>query len=692
MLVLLTTMFQRTFTAGDLGLNAQNAKIIRWTIEPKNLATRNNPVCIVETDKGQAGIFPSEDFILLEYLREEGDIISPNSKLALGMTATNQKLDNIDSKQGQITLDAEASISILLSDSHIGCRRTLQINNEIIELKVPAGIRNGQRLRVRGKGNQQPATGRRGDLYIIVKVLGAGDTIETSKERNNTYRNSGAGRVEAIGGVQSNRNTTYRNKGAGAKESFETSSSNDAKRNTSYRNSGVGRREDLGNSIKKQEKHTKLTQDLGEQCIEMIFKVPNKNNFFYGRIDTWDQQKTVYRRNEIICEITYFAAPQPYTHTIRAEHDLQIIRWIARKSQNLAAGDKLFVYTGDLSTSSCSKQATNNRAIDPETQYKPHGFAYQTINDISCCTGRSRAEIINVCQQLGCAEPFTLVYADRIADRLTGCPSIKRAWESRQHSASSQQQSNNFASSANQIMEPIEGLDDFIAMVREGYAFQVRDVLERIVNVERERIENERLFWRLGAGAVTILSGGFIDGFGIDDPLSGMAISNVAGMAHQFASKEQVEFLKKLQSEWLVLDRSPMDIRRRLGEPQGRFIGISRANILDMYNIHQSGSRGFHMVELDHAGNIAKGFKDSQSLEVLQRSYDEEDIGIISSHFYPSTIIPLKLCRTITPEEAKKKDPYYNQLSKAGAPFRVVYSDDTEGIMYKIQIPHHSDY
>ena len=98
------------------------------------------------------------------------------------------------------------------------------------------------------------------------------------------------------------------------------------------------------------------------------------------------------------------------------------------------------------------------------------------------------------------------------------------------------------------------------------------------------------------------------------------------------------------------------------------------------------------MVELDFAGNIAKGFQDPQSLEVLQRSYDEEDIGIISSQLYPSTITPLKLCRTITPDEAIKKDPYYSQLSKAGAPFRVVYSDDTEGIMYKIQIPHHSDY
>jgi len=183
-----------------------------------------------------------------------------------------------------------------------------------------------------------------------------------------------------------------------------------------------------------------------------------------------------------------------------------------------------------------------------------------------------------------------------------------------------------------------------------------------------------------------------VDGFDTGDLFAGWTFSNIGGAAHQFASKKQLEFLKKLHSEWLVLDRSPMDLRRRLGEPQGRFIGISQFNRLDMFNIHQSSSRGYHLVELDLAGNIAKGFKNSQSLEVLQRSYDQEDIGTLSNQLYPSTIAPLKICHKITPNEARKKDPYFNQLSKAGAPFKIVYENNTEGIMYKIQIPHHSDF
>lgn len=344
---------------------------------------------------------------------------------------------------------------------------------------------------------------------------------------------------------------------------------------------------------------------------------------------------------------------------------------------------------------------------------KSHIFSYMSLADISHCTGKSISEVRDVCRatrsasgQKGCTEPFSLFEADRMAAVLTGYPSIKRAWEQRNRidaqttsfSYSTGENKHNLIPPISQPVkefckvEPIEGLDDFIGMVKDGYAFQVRDVLERIVNAERERIEGERAVWKIGVGIATFFCGASIDGLDAGDLFTGWTFSNIGGAAHQLASKKQVEFLKKLQSEWLVLDRSPMDIRRRLGEPQGRFIGISRSNILDMFNIHQSGSRGFNMVELDFAGNIATGFQDPQSLEVLQRSYDEEGIGIISLHLYPSTITPLKLCRTITPDEAIKKDPYYSQLSKAGAPFRVVYSDDTEGIMYKIQIPHHSDY
>jgi len=526
-------------------------------------------------------------------------------------------------------LDAEAVVRILLSDAHIGTTRHLQINDEKIELKIPAGIRDGQKLRVRGKGNYQPETGKRGDLYIAVRVLGAEYNTSTFPvvERDTTYRNSHAGTREVIGksidnAQPSNQSPgTYRYQGERILESFLGV---DLSRDTTYRNNGAGSKENISGSRQEaktstnnEERPRSRNHSITHDYQEYTFWTDNAA-FFYGKIAEWKdgRGKGFYAKNDIVCEVRCFTPDSrpPFTEYIRATCNMKVTERLAAQGQQISNSYPLFRFAQQTTLSS--------------DQYK------------SPQSGRATSD----------------------------------------------------SAQNNQIMDPIEGLDQFISMVKDGYAFQVRDVLECIVTKERERIENERLLWRLGAGVATIVSGGLIDGFGIDDLLSGMAMSKVAGMAHQFVSKEQVEFLKKLQSEWLVLDRSPMDIRRRLGEAQGRFIGISRANILDMFNIHQSGSRGFHMVELDHAGNIAKGFKDPQSLEVLQRSCGEENTEIYSHQLYPSSITPLKLCRTITPDEARKKDPYFNQLSKAGAPFRVVYSDDTEGIMYKIQIPHHSDF
>lgn len=456
---------------------------------------------------------------------------------------------------------------------------------------------------------------------------------------------------------------------------------------------------------------------------EFFFEIQKIN--YYGKVI--GLKKGTFRKEQEICIVMCFTdGKYRFTKHIKANHDLTITELLVNSTEQVPNGFPLFRYTNLISSQqffAYQQNSTNNETASNsyENILKTHEFVF-ALNKNNCYgkviglkkgSFRKGQEICVVICFTSEKSRFTKhILADQdltITELLVN--SAEQIWNgyplfrytdlipSTQILASQQNSPLSFqeykvASPAQEHAEAseIEGLDDFICMVKEAYAFQVRDVLERIVNTEKERIETERGLWKLGVGIIALGFGVSLDGFDAGDLFAGWTFSNIGGAAHQFASKEQVEFLKKLQSEWLVLDRSPMDIRRRLGEPQGRFIGISRANILDMFNIHQSGSRGFHMVELDCAGNIAKGFKDPQSLEVLQRSYDEEDIGIISSHLYPSTITPLRLCRIITLEEAKKKDPYFNQLSKAGAPFRVVYSDDTEGIMYKIQIPHHSDY
>lgn len=69
-----------------------------------------------------------------------------------------------------VNLDAEASISLYLSDAFRGVQKQLRINNEMVEVKVPAGVKAGSKLRLRGKGNIMPNTGQRGDLYLKIEI------------------------------------------------------------------------------------------------------------------------------------------------------------------------------------------------------------------------------------------------------------------------------------------------------------------------------------------------------------------------------------------------------------------------------------------------------------------------------------------------------------------------------------------
>ncbi len=71
---------------------------------------------------------------------------------------------------GQAALDAEATITIGMADAYRGCERTLAVNEERVQVRIPAGVKNGSRLRLKGKGNQQPGTGRRGDLYLNIQL------------------------------------------------------------------------------------------------------------------------------------------------------------------------------------------------------------------------------------------------------------------------------------------------------------------------------------------------------------------------------------------------------------------------------------------------------------------------------------------------------------------------------------------
>ena len=74
------------------------------------------------------------------------------------------------SRSQVLNLDAEATLNLSFAEAFRGCERTLAVNDERVQVRIPAGVKPGSRLRLKGKGNLQPGTGRRGDLYLNLQL------------------------------------------------------------------------------------------------------------------------------------------------------------------------------------------------------------------------------------------------------------------------------------------------------------------------------------------------------------------------------------------------------------------------------------------------------------------------------------------------------------------------------------------
>ncbi|GAA3793892.1 J domain-containing protein [Sphaerisporangium flaviroseum] len=70
--------------------------------------------------------------------------------------------------------DQEAEITLTVDDAYHGGRRTLTIQGpggpRTIDVKIPPGVTDGQRIRLAGQGGHGPDGGRAGDLYLIVRI------------------------------------------------------------------------------------------------------------------------------------------------------------------------------------------------------------------------------------------------------------------------------------------------------------------------------------------------------------------------------------------------------------------------------------------------------------------------------------------------------------------------------------------
>ncbi len=70
--------------------------------------------------------------------------------------------------------DVEYPVEVTLAEAYTGGTRILQLENperRRLEVKIPAGVRDGSRIRIAGEGAPGFGGGPKGDLYLVVTVM-----------------------------------------------------------------------------------------------------------------------------------------------------------------------------------------------------------------------------------------------------------------------------------------------------------------------------------------------------------------------------------------------------------------------------------------------------------------------------------------------------------------------------------------
>ena len=78
--------------------------------------------------------------------------------------------------------DYEAELHLTLRDATETHKQIISIGNKNIRVTIPAGVTDGQRLKLRGYGGEAPQGGTKGDLYITFRI--ATDPVFTRQEDN----------------------------------------------------------------------------------------------------------------------------------------------------------------------------------------------------------------------------------------------------------------------------------------------------------------------------------------------------------------------------------------------------------------------------------------------------------------------------------------------------------------------------
>jgi curved DNA-binding protein len=81
--------------------------------------------------------------------------------------------------------DFNAELQLNLRDVYTSQKQTLTINNKNIRLTIPAGVENGQTIKIKGHGGPGVQGGPKGDLYITFNIV---NNTDFKREKENLYK------------------------------------------------------------------------------------------------------------------------------------------------------------------------------------------------------------------------------------------------------------------------------------------------------------------------------------------------------------------------------------------------------------------------------------------------------------------------------------------------------------------------
>lgn len=67
-------------------------------------------------------------------------------------------------------LDIEARLNLEFKDAVLGGEKEISLNGENIKIRIPAGVDDGDKLRVRDKGSVSSRTGQKGDIILTLSI------------------------------------------------------------------------------------------------------------------------------------------------------------------------------------------------------------------------------------------------------------------------------------------------------------------------------------------------------------------------------------------------------------------------------------------------------------------------------------------------------------------------------------------